>query len=199
MSYSGWSTSSPSPSAWVRPDVLHAPGTGGTMPLHVSSLQRWLFAWSLAEPWKRLAISVTEAAAFQVYSASDTRAMPDSLQEAKCCAVVGYVVAAWAVDLDVANGILPGYIMGLYFFTGYALRLQVTHTTVPLCLSHPAVLTARSASCSMCSWRLESRCQPLLSGLASAAMPLTAVFQTLLRRCCCPAESAQMDWVVPLP
>lgn len=41
------------------------------------------------------------------------------------CAVVGYVVAAWASDLDVANGILPGYIMGLYFFTGYALRLQV--------------------------------------------------------------------------
>lgn len=40
-------------------------------------------------------------------------------------AVVGYVVAAWASDLDVANGILPGYIMGLYFFTGYALRLQV--------------------------------------------------------------------------
>lgn len=39
--------------------------------------------------------------------------------------VVGYVVAAWASDLDVANGILPGYIMGLYFFTGYALRLQV--------------------------------------------------------------------------
>ncbi|CAL5220797.1 g2870 [Coccomyxa viridis] len=38
--------------------------------------------------------------------------------------VVGYLVAAWAVDLDVANGILPGYIMGLYFFTGYALRLQ---------------------------------------------------------------------------
>ncbi|CAL8472002.1 g11544 [Coccomyxa elongata] len=38
--------------------------------------------------------------------------------------VVGYVVAAWASDLDVANGILPGYIMGLYFFTGYALRLQ---------------------------------------------------------------------------
>ncbi len=34
-------------------------------------------------------------------------------------------MAAWAVDLDVANGILPGYIMGLYFFTGYALRLQV--------------------------------------------------------------------------
>jgi hypothetical protein len=39
--------------------------------------------------------------------------------------VVGYVVAAYASDLDVANGILPGYIMGLYFFTGYALRLQV--------------------------------------------------------------------------
>lgn len=39
--------------------------------------------------------------------------------------MVGYVVAAWASDLDVANGILPGYIMGLYFFTGYALRLQV--------------------------------------------------------------------------
>ena len=41
--------------------------------------------------------------------------------------MVGYVVAAWAVDLDVANGILPGYIMGLYFFTGYALRLQASH------------------------------------------------------------------------
>lgn len=45
--------------------------------------------------------------------------------EGMLCAVVGYLVAAWASDLDVANGILPGYIMGLYFFTGYALRLQV--------------------------------------------------------------------------
>lgn len=39
--------------------------------------------------------------------------------------MVGYVVAAWAPDLDVANGILPGYVMGLFFFTGYPLRLQV--------------------------------------------------------------------------
>ena len=51
--------------------------------------------------------------------------MPELLQQVDWGAVVGYVVAAWAVDLDVANGILPGYIMGLYFFTGYALRLQV--------------------------------------------------------------------------
>ena len=55
------------------------------------------------------------------------RAVPELAQEVDWCAVVGYVVAAWAVDLDVANGILPGYIMGLYFFTGYALRLQVNH------------------------------------------------------------------------
>lgn len=39
------------------------------------------------------------------------------------------MVAAYASDLDVANGILPGYIMGLYFFTGYALRLQVCTCT----------------------------------------------------------------------
>ena len=38
---------------------------------------------------------------------------------------MGYVVAAWAPDLDVANGILPGYVMGLFFFTGYPLRLPV--------------------------------------------------------------------------
>ena len=54
--------------------------------------------------------------------------------------MVGYVVAAWASDLDVANGILPGYIMGLYFFTGYALRLQAT----PLCLLSSAKLLACS-------------------------------------------------------
>ena len=47
-------------------------------------------------------------------------------QHACAVAVVGYVVAAWASDLDVANGILPGYVMGLFFFTGYPLRLQAT-------------------------------------------------------------------------
>ena len=40
-------------------------------------------------------------------------------------------MAAWASDLDVANGILPGYIMMLYFFTGYALRLQVSFGSSP--------------------------------------------------------------------
>jgi hypothetical protein len=40
-------------------------------------------------------------------------------------AVVGYVVAAWVTDLDVANAILPGYVMGLFFFTGYPLLLRV--------------------------------------------------------------------------
>lgn len=40
-------------------------------------------------------------------------------------------MAAWASDLDVANGILPGYIMMLYFFTGYALRLQVSLGSSP--------------------------------------------------------------------
>jgi len=45
--------------------------------------------------------------------------------------VLGYLMAAWASDLDVANGILPGYIMMLYFFTGYALRLQVSFGSSP--------------------------------------------------------------------
>ena len=56
----------------------------------------------------------------------EVHALCGATQRGACGAVVGYLVAAWAVDLDVANGILPGYIMGLYFFTGYALRLQVT-------------------------------------------------------------------------
>ncbi len=53
-------------------------------------------------------------------------------------------MAAYASDLDVANGILPGYIMGLYFFTGYALRLQVR-------TCHAASLQLpRSSACSFC-------------------------------------------------
>ena len=54
-------------------------------------------------------------------------------------AVVGYLVAAWASDLDAANAILPGYVMCLFFFTGYPLRLQVTTSALFVCHLRGAV------------------------------------------------------------
>ena len=83
--------------------------------------------------------------------------------------MVGYVVAAWAVDLDVANGILPGYIMGLYFFTGYALRLQVINqSSQSSCrASQPA-----DPSGNRCNTRVRCCCLPHHAAFASAAVPL---------------------------
>ena len=63
--------------------------------------------------------------------------------------VVGYVVAAWVSDLDVANGILPGYVMGLFFFTGYPLRLQVRAHT-PL---RPATFASLARPLKLACWR----------------------------------------------